>query len=103
MSLAGRTKAPLDVGLPTRVGGFGGVDGLIRYLTEARIDRVIDATHPFAARISANARAACAAVGVPLAVFRVRPGARAMATAGSRSPTMRARRGRWAMRSAGCF
>ncbi len=69
MSLAGRTKAPLDVGLPARVGGFGGVDGLIRYLTEVRIDRVIDATHPFAARISANARAACAAVGVPLAVF----------------------------------
>ncbi len=69
MSLAGRTNAPTPVGLPTRVGGFGGVDGLIRYLTEARIDRVIDATHPFAERISANARAACAALGVPLAVF----------------------------------
>jgi precorrin-6A/cobalt-precorrin-6A reductase len=69
MSLAGRTNAPLDVGLPTRVGGFGGVEGLICYLAEAKIDRVIDATHPFAARISANARAACAAVGVPLAVF----------------------------------
>jgi len=69
MSLAGRTNAPAPVGLPTRVGGFGGVDGLIRYLTEARIDRVIDATHPFAERISANARAACAALGVQLAVF----------------------------------
>jgi precorrin-6A/cobalt-precorrin-6A reductase len=81
MSLAGRTNAPLDVGLPTRIGGFGGVEGLMRYLTEAGIDRVIDATHPFAARISANARAACAALGVPLAVFsrppwRVREGDR---------------------------
>jgi len=69
MSLAGRTNAPLAVGLPTRVGGFGGVDGLIRYLTETSTDRVIDATHPFAARISANARAACAALGVPLAAL----------------------------------
>ncbi len=69
MSFAGRTSAPLDTGLPTRIGGFGGVDGLMRYLTEAKIERVIDATHPFAARISANARAACAALGLPLATF----------------------------------
>jgi precorrin-6A/cobalt-precorrin-6A reductase len=69
MSFAGRTSAPLDTGLPTRVGGFGGVDGLMRYLTEAKIERVIDATHPFASQISANARSACAALGVPLAVF----------------------------------
>ena len=62
MSLAGRTSAPLDTGLVTRIGGFGGVDGLIRYLSEAKIDRVIDATHPFAARISANARAARSSV-----------------------------------------
>ncbi len=69
MSLAGRTSAPLGVDLPTRVGGFGGVEGLMRYLAEARIDRVIDATHPFAAQISANARAACAALQLPLAVL----------------------------------
>jgi len=73
MSLAGRTSAPLDTGLVTRIGGFGGVDGLIRYLSEAKIDRVIDATHPFAARISANARAACAALGLPLAAFGREP------------------------------
>ncbi|MGA8170453.1 MAG: cobalt-precorrin-6A reductase [Methylocystis sp.] len=69
MSLAGRTAAPLANELPTRVGGFGGVDGLMRYMTNERIERVLDATHPFAERISANARAACRALGVPLAVF----------------------------------
>lgn len=69
ISLAGRTSAPLGLDLPTRIGGFGGVEGLRRYLVDAKIDRVIDATHPFAAKISANARAACAALGLPLAVL----------------------------------
>jgi precorrin-6A/cobalt-precorrin-6A reductase len=73
MSLAGRTSAPLDVGLPTRVGGFGGAEGLAHYLRETKIDRVIDATHPFAARISANARSACAMLGLPLAAFGREP------------------------------
>lgn len=69
ISLAGRTSAPLAHDLPTRVGGFGGVEGLTRYLSDERISHVVDATHPFAARISANARAACAAAGVPLLVL----------------------------------
>lgn len=69
VSLAGRTSAPLAQDLPIRVGGFGGVDGLTRYLVEARISHVVDATHPFAARMSANARAACAAAAVPLLVL----------------------------------
>lgn len=69
VSLAGRTSAPLAQDLRTRVGGFGGVDGLTRYLVEERISHVVDATHPFAARMSANARAACAAAGVPLLVL----------------------------------
>ncbi len=73
VSLAGRTRAPLASLLPTRIGGFGGVEGLRRYLVESRIDRVIDATHPFAERISANARAACAALGLPLAVLAREP------------------------------
>jgi precorrin-6A/cobalt-precorrin-6A reductase len=68
-SLAGRTGAPLALALPTRIGGFGGVVGLERYLVEARITHVVDATHPFAAQISANAEAACAALGLPLIVF----------------------------------
>ncbi|MBI1980691.1 MAG: cobalt-precorrin-6A reductase [Methylocystis sp.] len=69
ISLAGRTSAPLAHDLPVRTGGFGGVDGLTRYLVEERISHVVDATHPFAARISANARAACAAAGAPLLVL----------------------------------
>ena len=66
VSLAGRTAAPHGQALPTRVGGFGGAAGLARYLVEARIDAVVDATHPFAARISENARRACADMRVPL-------------------------------------
>ncbi len=65
-SLAGRVARPrLPVG-QVRVGGFGGVDGLAAYLGETGVDAVVDATHPFAERISANAAAACPAVGVPL-------------------------------------
>lgn len=66
LSLAGRTRAPADQPLPTRVGGFGGFDGLRAWLAAADVRAVVDATHPFAARISANAAAACAAAGVPL-------------------------------------
>jgi nicotinate-nucleotide--dimethylbenzimidazole phosphoribosyltransferase len=65
-SLAGRVRNPaLPVGT-TRVGGFGGATGLAAYLAERRITAVIDATHPFAATISANAVQACSAAGVPL-------------------------------------
>ncbi|MGF1609615.1 MAG: cobalt-precorrin-6A reductase [Kiloniellales bacterium] len=64
-SLAGRTQAPAALAGVVRVGGFGGAAGLARYLAEAEIDLMIDATHPFAARISHNAAEACAAAGVP--------------------------------------
>lgn len=80
-SLAGRTSAPAPLALPTRVGGFGGVEGLERYLSETGVTHVVDATHPFAAQMSGNARAACAALGVPLiayarAPWRAEPGDR---------------------------
>jgi precorrin-6A/cobalt-precorrin-6A reductase len=52
-----------------RIGGFGGAAGLAAYLASERIDAVIDATHPFASRMSANAVAACHAAGVALVVF----------------------------------
>lgn len=72
-SLAGRVSEPrLPVG-ELRVGGFGGVDGLVAYLGAERIAAMVDATHPFAAGISANAAAASAACGVPLLSLR-RPG-----------------------------
>jgi precorrin-6A/cobalt-precorrin-6A reductase len=65
-SLAGRVQRPrLPVG-PVRIGGFGGVDGLVQHLGDRATTAVIDATHPFADGISANAAAACTATGVPL-------------------------------------
>lgn len=72
LSLAGRTTSPRLPPVPTRIGGFGGVDGLASYLAAERIDALVDATHPFAARISANAEAAARVAGVPL-VALVRP------------------------------
>lgn len=72
-SLAGRTTDPRRPAGEVRIGGFGGPDGLAAYLREERIDVLVDATHPFAARISANAAAAALATGVPLVVLR-RPG-----------------------------
>lgn len=70
LSLAGRTANPKALPLPTRIGGFGGVDGLAQWLAGERIAAVVDATHPYAAVISRNAVAACARVGVPLASLR---------------------------------
>lgn len=66
ISLAGRVAQPLPQATAQRIGGFGGVHGLSAYLNAHAITHVIDATHPFAARISANADAACAAAQVPL-------------------------------------
>lgn len=72
-SLAGRVARPrLPVG-EVRVGGFGGPDALARWLTEHGIAAVVDATHPFAERISASAAAACPTAGVPL-IRLERPG-----------------------------
>lgn len=65
-SLAGRVARPrLPVGA-VRIGGFGGPDALAQWLTEHGIERVVDATHPFAERISASAAQACGAAEVPL-------------------------------------
>ena len=72
-SLAGRTSAPLLPHGPVRVGGFGGVPGLIAYLRAERIGAIVDATHTFAATMTAHAVAAAEATGVPLLVLR-RPG-----------------------------
>jgi precorrin-6A/cobalt-precorrin-6A reductase len=72
-SLAGRVSAPRLPPGRSRSGGFGGIDGLTEFLTTERIRAVVDATHPFAARITANAAAACARTGVPLLVLRRRP------------------------------
>jgi precorrin-6A/cobalt-precorrin-6A reductase len=72
-SLAGRTRVPARPPGEVRVGGFSGADGLARCLGEEGVDAVVDATHPFATRISANARTACRRAGVPLLAI-ARPG-----------------------------
>ncbi|QAX30414.1 cobalt-precorrin-6A reductase [Leisingera sp. NJS204] len=68
-SYAGRTAKPVSQPLPTRVGGFGGVEGLSAYLKAESITHVVDATHPFAAQMSTNAVHACTAAGTPLCAF----------------------------------
>jgi precorrin-6A/cobalt-precorrin-6A reductase len=69
-SLAGRVASPrVPVG-QVRVGGFGGATGLAEWIEAHGIRAVIDATHPFAARISWNAAAAAAAAHVPLLALR---------------------------------
>jgi precorrin-6A/cobalt-precorrin-6A reductase len=73
VSLAGRTESPKPLPVETRIGGFGGIAGLVNYLIQENIDLLIDATHPFANQISAHAAEAAKATGVP--VFSLcRPG-----------------------------
>jgi precorrin-6A/cobalt-precorrin-6A reductase len=72
-SYAGRTQVPVNQPLPTRTGGFGGADGLAEYIGREKITHVIDATHPFAAEISRNAIAACAAANTPLIALERAP------------------------------
>jgi len=70
LSLAGRTASPKPEPVATRVGGFGGAEGLAVWMTQQRIDRLIDATHPFAERISRNAALAAQGLGVALLAVR---------------------------------
>ena len=65
-SLAGRTKEPMPIAGALRVGGFGGAEGLARYMIDNKITRLVDCTHPFAKTISANAQRAAEITGVPL-------------------------------------
>jgi precorrin-6A/cobalt-precorrin-6A reductase len=68
-SLAGQVPDPaLPVG-PVRIGGFGGVDGLRKWLRDEGVDAVVDATHPFAATITANAAQACDELRLPYLVL----------------------------------
>lgn len=72
-SLAGRVRDPRLPDGPVRIGGFGGADGLAAFLPAEGITAVVDATHPFASGITANAVEAAARTGVPLLALR-RPG-----------------------------
>jgi precorrin-6A/cobalt-precorrin-6A reductase len=65
-SFAGAVSSLPDLGVETRTGGFGGIDGLAGYLKDNSVDLVIDATHPFAAQMSAHAVRAGKTAGVPV-------------------------------------
>lgn len=69
-SLSGATETPAELPCAMRRGGFGGVDGMVEALKWDNVRAVIDATHPFAAQISANAAAACRELGLPRLVVR---------------------------------
>jgi precorrin-6A/cobalt-precorrin-6A reductase len=73
LSLAGRTASPARQLVPVRSGGFGGIAGLADYLVRERIGALIDATHPYAAVISANAAAAARRAEVPRVTLRRPP------------------------------
>lgn len=71
-SLAGRVKPERAIAATVRVGGFGGGAGLANFIKDEKIDLLIDATHPFAANISANAYDACLETTTPRLMF-IRP------------------------------
>lgn len=81
-SLAGRVSRPRLPAGPVHVGGFGGADGLARWLRDHDVSVVVDATHPFAATMGEHAARACAQVGLPL-LRLARPGWAAHPDAGS--------------------
>ena len=71
LSYAGATRTPRPPKVPYRVGGFGGGAGLAAFLREGGFDLLIDATHPFAARMKHNAAEAAGITGLPfLAIQR---------------------------------
>jgi precorrin-6A/cobalt-precorrin-6A reductase len=66
LSFAGRTRSLQLPPVPCRVGGFGGVEGLVEYLRRQGCQALIDATHPFAAQMSLHALRAAEQTGMPL-------------------------------------
>ena len=69
-SLAGETRAPKMLDIETRIGGFGGVDGFATYVQEMNITCVLDATHPFAAKMTKTAVQICRLLNIPHAVLQ---------------------------------
>jgi precorrin-6A/cobalt-precorrin-6A reductase len=74
LSLAGRTETakkpdPNNSLFSTRIGGFGGIDGLVAYLRQNSIDSIVDATHPFAAQISHHGATAAQICGIPYLIL----------------------------------
>ncbi|GLK87256.1 cobalt-precorrin-6A reductase [Pseudomonas turukhanskensis] len=72
-SLAGLGRVPEDLPCQVRVGGYGGAEGLAQFIAENSIGLLVDATHPYAAQISANAARAATLASIPCWALR-RPG-----------------------------
>ncbi|MWB79584.1 cobalt-precorrin-6A reductase [Pseudooceanicola sp. 216_PA32_1] len=68
-SLAGVTRAPLRPEGRLRIGGFGGDAGFRSFLRDHAVRAVLDATHPFAARVSARTARICAEMALPHAIL----------------------------------
>lgn len=64
-SLAGVTEAPFKLGVPSRVGGFGGGEQFLEYCKNNMVEGVVDATHPFAAKITERTHRICTEAGIP--------------------------------------
>ncbi|AJO76331.1 cobalt-precorrin-6A reductase [Pseudomonas sp. MRSN 12121] len=69
-SLAGIGRVPDDLACQVRVGGYGGAEGLSRFIREQGIELLLDATHPYAAQISQNAASAARLAGIPCWALR---------------------------------
>jgi len=69
-SLAGVGRVPTDLNCQVRVGGYGGAEGLARFVRDEGIGLILDATHPYAAQISRNAAEAAQLGGVPCWALR---------------------------------
>jgi precorrin-6A/cobalt-precorrin-6A reductase len=69
-SLAGVGRVPTDLPCQVRVGGYGGADGLAKFIGDEAIDLLLDATHPYAAQISQNAATAARTSGIPCWALR---------------------------------
>ncbi|MGY4637420.1 cobalt-precorrin-6A reductase [Pseudomonas sp. TE24901] len=69
-SLAGAGRVPTDLNCQVRVGGYGGAEGLARFVRDEGIGLILDATHPYAAQISRNAAEAAQLGGVPCWALR---------------------------------
>lgn len=103
LSYAGRVASPRAQPVQTRNGGFGGPEGLAAYLRAEGVSHLVDATHPFAAQMSAHAALAAAATGTPLLAL-VRPPWRPVpATTGRGWPASTPRWPRLPGRRSGCF
>jgi len=64
-SFAGATVDPADLPVPVRIGGFGGAEGFREFLADRKITAVLDATHPFASKMTRTAASVSAAAGLP--------------------------------------